>query len=599
MKNRIPNIKYIILICSSFIVYLSMAQQAAVSGGGQIQGAGGNISISIGQAFYHRINNDNHQINEGVLQPAENSELNQWLGGNAEYPNDWNTASNWSFMHIPENENVLVGNQPYLPHISTSANCNNLNINEGGSVRINSTASQTGSLIINGNCLLSDDAEIIAERYIPESKYHYISAPISYENTDFMSEIQTSNDALGYMGLDIDEISGNIPTDNFWLWNETSGYWEDLLHSNRMESQTMEDARGYVYGNNESNTLIMKGETNTDNVSYNAAYSPDGGNGFHLVGNPFCCDIAINTAADESHNFLADNAAILDDNYEAIYLWQEIDNWTGGDCYKVICNNGFCGTNNGNALENDFVEMGQAFMVKTDQAGSLIFYKNIRKHGESDFCKSKNNWPGIQLFIENERTKSSTLIGFNSEMNTGLDPGFDAGSMKGGNEINLFSFLPDENHQAFAVQALPFSAEEIELGVEIEKSGEYTFSAYEENMKEIWFEDRLNNTKTDFKHSGEYKVFLSEGESVGRFFLHFKAETISVPNQNEKDNKKIFVRNRQLVLVGIKGEICVFDISGRLLHQLTAINKIESFSLNLPHGIYVVETAGKSLKVAF
>ena len=54
------------LIFSSFFFSTLLAQQSINSGGNKANGATGSVNYSVGQVFYHHLNNDNYQIHEGV-----------------------------------------------------------------------------------------------------------------------------------------------------------------------------------------------------------------------------------------------------------------------------------------------------------------------------------------------------------------------------------------------------------------------------------------------------------------------------------------------------------------------------------------------------
>ena len=593
----------IILIFICLLTLSSYEQTACVSSGANISGSSGNLVFSVGQISYktHR-NSADHSVSEGVLQAYENSELNQWQGDDPTHPTNWGTAENWSYNSIPSTEDVLITNVAHQPHIAinSQANCNHLNIASGSSLTIESTQNGTGSLIVGGSSTINNQSKIIACRFLSEEKYHYISTPIVYQNTDYMSNIDVLENENQNMGLNKEEIINGFHTDNLWAWNEASapsGMWMDLLHTNSMATNSMQTGIGYVYGNNVSATLAMEGDIYTDDVAVNLSHNPDAANGFHIIGNPFCSDIAINSEAD-ANNFLADNAEILHESYQAIYIWDEDENWNGGDCYRIICNCGFNGVSNGNEMDTDFIEMGQAFMVRTRTEGTIHFKKNIRKHAPSSYYKSTNkDWAGIQLFARHNTNQSATIIAFNEHMKNSLDAGFDIASMKSGTKINLSTQLKDDNGKDFAIQSLPLDATSIACNLEIREAGEYSFSVYQDNMKEIYLEDMETNIITDLMLGKSYCIELESGEYTDRFVLHFTLQPTMGTMDHQFKNVQIYSFKKNIYTKNINGPIEIYDLSGRLIKKHIASKTIDCIKMAVARGVYIVKSAGKTEKV--
>ena len=94
------------LIFSSFFFSTLLAQQSINSGGNKANGATGSVNYSVGQVFYHHLNNDNYQIHEGVQYGYE---IINSIGENNTielkynvYPNPTNTKN------LEELESVII-----------------------------------------------------------------------------------------------------------------------------------------------------------------------------------------------------------------------------------------------------------------------------------------------------------------------------------------------------------------------------------------------------------------------------------------------------------------------------------------------------------
>ena len=113
----------------------------------------------------------------------------------------------------------------------------------------------------------------------------------------------------------------------------------------------------------------------------------------------------------------------------------------------------------------DTLNLKKIYLKKFLLQNSTLIYKN-----------TKNQWPSVELIVENNDLFNSTAIGFNENMSSGLDPSFDIGKMKGNPGIALYSKLIEDNGIDFAIQALPLLNNEkieIKIGLDISETGNY------------------------------------------------------------------------------------------------------------------------------
>jgi len=287
---------------------------------------------------------------------------------------DWNATANWSLDAVPTVSNNPIinsgGNQPTISATGT-ASCNNLTVNSGATLTINSTSSGTGSLIVEGTAT----GDVTVERFLTQDKWHYISAPVN--------DTRVFNTFLG--------LTGGANNDQFYWWDEdgidngSTGIWFDILNTPTGISYTVNSflqSQGYAitYAGSGSETINFIGvpftESKTITITKTDASTNTGAN---LVGNPFTSSIAINDNArdgdgDDANNyFIYQNASLLSLDYQAIYLWDE------SQSDYVPKNNGIGAV---------FIAPGQGFMVVGKNASSsLAFNKNTRKHGAAPFYK--------------------------------------------------------------------------------------------------------------------------------------------------------------------------------------------------------------------
>jgi len=504
----------------------------------------------------------------------------------------WNTAANWNGLNVPcDCYNVTIDDEANDPAIgpTETADCNNLTVETGGSLTIQSGSSGTGSLIVHGTA----SGDVTAERYVTAGKWHYVSSPVDAVN--LATWMPLNNIAT--------ETGGQY---QFYRWDEDTQYWIYYGYTGtepeNFGDTEFVDARGYCLTTTSDGDLSFTGTPITTDVSYSVS---NDGNSCHLLGNPFTSTIAITNDGQANDNFLADNTTILDENYQAIYVWNEGESYTyGRNDYSVVCNTGFSGQGSGSIIDQDFVEPGQAFMVKVKQAGTIYFNQDIRKHGDADYYKSKESWPGVELSASAENTSNATAIAFNSEMTHGLDPTYDAGKMKANNELSVYTLLVEDNGHQFAVQALPDQNIEdiiVSVGTDIAEPIQVEFSIYQENLDNynIVLEDRQTGTFTNLRRETYATEITQSG--TGRFYLHFKDATAIGEITPETKislrylDGRIQINNPELE----NGYISLVNVGGQVLDRVELDgNYFQEFTIQQVSGIYIISIQTEKAQVS-
>ena len=462
---------------------------------------------------------------------------------------------------------------------------------------VESDASGSGSLIVSSSANGNITFERYADVYAKGQKWHYVSAPVSGQalTTDWM----TAND-----------IGFTDPAYQFFRFSENNNYWiyfdYDGVAPEPFGDETFVDARGYCLTRTTDGVLSFSGIPITENVSYAATYTVDEGSGFNLVGNPFTSFLNATSDAHINNNFITANEALLDDSYEALYIWDEAADYEyGSQDYRVINNAEIAGSTD---IDQDFIAPGQAFMVKVvSPGGDLAFNTNMQTHNTAAAYKAKEVWPSLELTITGNGNSNSTAIGFNTGMTDGLDPSYDAAKFKGNPNLALYTKLVDDNGKDFAIQALPDQNIEdyiIPVGVDVAESGVFEFSATQESLDNysLLLEDRQENTFTNLRWDTYFATISESG--TGRFYLHFKDATAIgeiIPETKISFTLlegKIVIQNPDKE----KGTISLVNISGQVLgmYEMNG-NDRQEFSINQATGIYIIniqtEKAAISRKV--
>ncbi len=510
---------------------------------------------------------------------ASNYLLN-WLGGT---DNQWNLAANWNSGNVPASSaHVNIEPDPINAiqinsaqeiaslHIAPSAGLelqNNAQLTVGGlmfnessaeSVVLKSSASGTASLIIEGEV----DGDISAERYLGKDIWHYISAPFDVSGN--------------FNSLNLGLTSGENK-DQFYRWEEDyvwdgyTGIWVDILNGEEgsgdnplMDDEGFVTAKGYAMTYKDTDkTLELSGTPLLSDQNISMTRTPASSHtGANLVGNPFCSDIAINNAADSDDNFIKANASVLDASYQAVYVWQESENWDG------ISNEDYVPLNHSSAAT--FLEAEQGFMLMSASDGAVLqFPEEIRKHGSGIFYKEADDFMRLKLWIRADKIAAFTEFVFAAGMSLEMDAGYDAAKMKGNPDIALYSRLPEDLGEDFAIQALPFIESEciIPLGVDLALATDLTFSidGFAFQKGSIILEDREKDVFTDLS---ELEYSCVTGSDDGRFYLRFRS---IYPQASKSDFSQYFQLNQQKGMLVVKSsfpEECdfeIFDVSGAAL----------------------------------
>lgn len=497
----------------------------------------------------------------------------------------WNTAGNWNYDAVPTQYcNITIPNVAADPVIGVTetVDCNNLTINSGGSLTIQSNASGTGSLIVNGTAA----GNITSERYLTQGKWHYISAPVN--NTNNFNTL-----SMGLIpGAGNDQL---YRWEESLEWNSDIGTWVDILNgpdgnNPTMDSEGFVNCKGYAINYNSANTtLSIVGVPHTSSQNIALTKSTESSNpGSNLVGNPFCSTIAINNNADGDNNFINQNSSAMNATYQAVYIWNESADWSSGNADYDTYNN------SSTAL---YASPGQAFMVVAATNGSTLNFNNtIRKHGNSNFYKNHETiHPSFKLEVKNEQLYNHTEVAFIPEMTVGHDPSYDAGKLKGNPNIALYTRLIEDNDTDYAIQALNdinIESYIIPVGVDIYEETILEFSISQTNVDQnVYLEDRLLNTSTNLSLE-TYSANISDS-GIGRFFLHFAPVGIS-ETKNIIDPIHFFTNGKSITIINNKnlgGMVHIANIMGQEVAKIKLNgNNTQNFTLNVQTGIYIVYT---------
>ena len=480
-----------------------------------------------------------------------------WDGSNDE---DWSDNFNWNLDGIPalpaNQDNVIIADVTNDPVVTTdaSANCNNLTINSGAILTLESTSSGTGSLIINGN--VTNNGTITAERYATAGCWHGISSPL------------TGNTANSYY------LNGNP---DVWLKEHNEGpntytYLTSL-------TTPLTDMKGFFMWieGTAPKTFEYVGGLNVDEVGSdnNMVRSASGTeNGWNFVGNPFTSAIDWDAVSGWSKSNLDNTIYVYNSTLSTWMTW-----------------NGSTGTNGG----SQYVASGQGFFVSVSEGqsqGTLKMDDDVKVHNNVPYYKQPTNVLDnlIRLEVSSGNLKDETIIHLSENATTGFDSDFDAYKLFSFNTDvpQIYSTIPTN----MAVVGLPIATSDIPVDVRGTDNAQMSISLTENNgFGSVYLVDNYLGTQTNLLND-DYD-FVYEVEVTDRFIINF---TITDVENYVACGYKIYSYNKEIKVVipdSETAEIYIYNLSGQTIFHSKGHQGLNRITIEKT-GQYIVKVVGNS-----
>ncbi len=470
---------------------------------------------------------------------------------------------------------------------------NNLDVEPGATVTINSDANNFGSLLVVGNT--NTTSGIVYNRYSEAGVFHLISPPLNsvnavadfVRNNSILQNPSNSNYAVSYYKPD------NSAGFSKWTWyNEVS-----TADENKETFPNFVEGVGYSMRRTNDGTYNYSGTIS--NTDFSISLESVGAHRWQAISSPFPSFLPINAGGSEGANFLStdSNSSKLDFFFNAIYV--EL-----GTGYSPI----------NYATADYYLAPGEGFLVRPRDGDEVfVFSKTIQVHQSEISVVSKSvNLPEVNVFLTSGNLTSNTVVKYKDNATLGLDVGYDAGAYeedKSSLSVNtrLVTGRQDVN---MALQVLPnydYESSVIPLSVTILSNQKAAFSASKENLPNgmnVYLEDRLKNV---FHQIDNEKYTFNAASSIdgpGRFYLHIAR---SKPNSGLADedqgsvNPLIYKLSANTIRVrGFEGEntvISLYDVTGKEVLRKTflgsSFNDI-TISGEIKRGIYIAKVVGQT-----
>ena len=529
--------------------------------------------------------------------------------------NKWETSSNWNPDGTPgSNDNVtIIDYEVTIGTDSSSSNpsVNNLNVIEsGGSAKL--TVRKTSSLTANGNISLngatlelrSDSNEFPSLIVFGSVSggiryYRWVNGVSSGSSGWDLIGPTVSNSLVTLITLDSNiATNGSNPTTYaLGSYNNTDISWTNFNSSDTSGSLT--SGQGYQMATTSGAEIKFQGSVLTTSQTISITnYNPnDNGNSsltgsrWNLISNPFPSYINANSNAN-ANNFLSDNAAVINDNYEAIYGYN--------------ANGGYTEINNTTAAT--YLTPGQGFFVASVvDGGTITFDANTRTTtGGDDFVANRMANTSQEFYLklyENDNFIDDNKFYFDNDLTLGLDPGYDAGAFD--QNMDIMSRLP-ENDQGvgFSINAMGLNSLEKNIVIPlvfnrpagVEFSVSFEDSTIGEGVN-IYLEDTLAETYTDLRSEDFTLTPETDLSDMGRFYLRVGNTSLG-GNDLEESYISLYKSsdNEYVTINGLsntqKANVKLFNVIGQqvLSKSLIPNQSTQTVStIGLTTGVYIVK----------
>lgn len=489
-----------------------------------------------------------------------------------------NTAPNYNELANLDDGSCEIASGWYLINSDVTVSSDNalyinsnLTVNNTSSLTIKSDANSSGSLLVSGTAT----GNIIYERYIPNTDWHLVSAPVTSQEINSFAlgdnALRTSNDKYAIA--------------NYTNSNTNGTKWEYYTTSSLPTAGNYTSGQGYSLSRTSAGNYTFEGQMATADVNYTlSSSSNDDDDYWTCIGNPYPSFLLAADGVNPSLLKINDN--VLNQNYKALYVWHESQ-------YIVI----------NQISEKTYLAPGQGIMVNGLNASqTFTFSEDLQSHqNENNTFYRSINYPTINLYLSNEITKVSTTVKYVDECTTDLDPGYDAGALiEGDPELIINTQLVQGNSEIdHTLQCLPnneLDSYTIPISVFAKAETELLFSASHTDFSEdvyIYLKDLLTGEVTDLKQ-GEYQIKTqTDLEGTGRFYLFTTPEELNIPEELVQAIT-IYNTERELIISGMqKNENANLEIYNAIGQEVFAkqlnTEKIRINLPDLPAGVYMIK----------
>ena len=468
----------------------------------------------------------------------------------------------------------------------------NTTLTNTGTIRILSSGSAFGSLLLSGTYSESGSGTIQYSRYIAGTDYwDLIGPPLSgysvedftFDNTDIATNGSSPTTyAVGYYT----NTSAASSSNGGWTNYTSDTYSTNMISGKGYQMSTNGTATGAEV--NFEGTLLTSNVQITVTTNEAGNVSNSDGTKFELISNPYASYVS-------TTDFInAHKDTQLHASHAAIYGWDG----TGYDTYNL-------------AAPGNNIAPGQGFFIgvrgSAGTSQTVTFTTAMQNTtGTGDFNEYDTMDNSAELFIQLSQNNSDkrTRIFFLPQGTDGLDVGYDAAGLDLGAYSIYTRLISDDVGVNMDIQTLNFDnmlGKIIPLGVNIQAGSDAELSILNSTVNSdyyVYLEDSVTGEFIDLTEENYVINSDSNIEGVGRFFIHMTADTMSngeVSTSMLNAYKEIdanFITIEGLATQSNETKVSLYNILGREVLSTTLNNNMGTQTIStvgLSVGIYVIE----------
>jgi hypothetical protein len=567
-----------------------------------------NIHFTIGSGYVVTVNGDTGSNGDISIDGTNGASGNE-RGGSITV-NGSLIVSNKIFALSNNNAtypcSITIGSTGTIRTYNMDVNINNpgftaFTINNGGTLTVtNNLAVQGGTLTTNNGVILTSGGSLMHGFGTPSG-----GGSVS-GNITIQRQGTTSSEKYNYWSSPVS--GGTLPGSGGYQYialNGTNAYTDDNNPNPdpgwAAFSGAMTNGKGYA--SKGANLASFTGAPNNGSINIGVTTSSQplssetAPSKFNLIGNPYPCGL---TAFDATNGLANNNSGVI---AGSLYFWYD-DGSSGSDYaandYAVRTGVGGTAANSGGPSPSNNIGAGQGFIVEAIATGNVNFSNNMRNNNNSQFFKTEEDtfMNRIWLTLSNADLYNEILIAFKSDATEERDLLYDAYKLRGNSQI---TFAAVQQEEEFVIVAFPPVSSErvIPLTTYVAAAGNYTITnKHDEYMEAIpvYLEDRLLGTYTDISNNGTYSAYMSDENSVNRFYLHFAPLATSISETAEAQLKTYANGDELIVLLSnfneSKGTLSIIDMAGKEVFAQQNTNLQNNFisvsTTSFSSGIYAV-----------
>lgn len=404
------------------------------------------------------------------------------------------------------------------------------------------------------------------ERYVSTGGFHHMGGAVDVSNiATELSEASLYGPNGGQVvplpSCDPDNIAPTSPYGNMFEWEENAPFQFSCTQSGWYvrSSGAMTDGRGYSLIKAGNTNFELTGAPHLSTVSYGPLGNTNGiGNGFHLVSNPYPCDIEWTGVSGFDG---------------AIYVWQSSGTYTG--TYQASFP--FSGTR---------IPSQQAFFARRSSgSGNFSIPLSARRTGSSTYFREAQN-DGLEIVVSGQGFADRTVVNFDEMASTEWESDLDALKLEHQNSQPLLASTNGLDNYSVNTLNL-YDTESIPLIFSSGIDGAYTLDFTTSHVGFMLEDRKLKyygplGSSYDFEHEAD--------DAEDRFIIHLK----SASGLNEATALGIYRTDNSLIVKGNiegQGQLQVMDMAGKVVwnaNSYISIGLNEFAKPNVASGQYIV-----------